>query len=75
MPGAHRQPNLNAAARLFGEIDGERTTLRMISEAVGLSKMRVYCCVRRKEDLLGRLLADLIDALAAQDATGPRWQP
>jgi AcrR family transcriptional regulator len=65
-----RQGILDAAARVFREVGYERATLEAIGQAVGLSKASLYYYVRSKEELLGRLLAEVIDAIAERAGQG-----
>ena len=65
-----RKAILEAAARIFGERSYERATLQEIGEAVGLSKTSLYYYVESKEDLLGQLLAEVIDVIAARAQDG-----
>ena len=65
-----RRAILEAAARIFGEVGYERATLTSVGEAVGLSKTSLYYYVRSKEELLGSLLAAVIDAIAARAVEG-----
>src|SRR5882724_1694087 len=58
-----RQVILDAAARIFHEVGYERATLDSIGDAVGLSKASLYYYVRSKEDLVGRLLAGVIEEI------------
>jgi AcrR family transcriptional regulator len=65
-----RRAILEAAARIFAEVGYERGTLQAVGEAVGLSKTALYYYVRSKEELLGRLLATVIGAIAERAGEG-----
>ncbi len=58
-----RQAILDAAARIFHEVGYERATLDAIGDAVGLSKASLYYYVRSKDELVGRLLAGVIEEI------------
>jgi len=58
-----RQAIVDAAARIFHEVGYERATLDSIGDAVGLSKASLYYYVRSKDELVGRLLAGVIEEI------------